>query len=260
MTSWEIMLGSLPAYVMVMLRILGLFVFNPIFARKNISSMVRVALCLVITLVVAPTLPSMDFTAYQPVDWLVEMGKQFIFGFFMGFVFIIFYNMLRYVGDVIDFEMGLSMAKVFDPGTGIQSSISGRIYEIVFSLYFFSTNSHLVLIRLFARSFELLPIGGGVQIMGAAGYLIDLFISAFSLALRLGLPFIAAEFVLEVSMGVLMKLIPQIHVFVINIQLKLILGVGMMILFAGPITGFLDQYLNEALVSTQEALALLAGR
>lgn len=260
MSSWEIVLGSLPAYVMVMLRMLGLLVFNPVFARKNLPSMARVGLCLLITMVVAPSLPMPAFAAYQAFDWLLEMGKQFVFGFFLGFVFIIFYHMLSYVGDVIDFQMGLSMAKVFDPGTGIQSSISGRIYEIVFVLYFFTTNSHLLLIKLFARSFELLPLGGGVEIMNAAGYLIDLFISTFSLALRLGLPFIAAEFVLEVSMGVLMKLIPQIHVFVINIQLKLILGVGMMILFAGPITGFLDQYLNEALVSTQEALALLAGR
>ncbi|MDO5601204.1 MAG: flagellar biosynthetic protein FliR [Oscillospiraceae bacterium] len=260
MTSWEIMLGSLPVYVMVMLRMLGLLVFNPVFARKNMPSVVRIALCLVITLAVAPGLPAMNMADYQAVDWLVEMGKQFIFGFFLGFVFVIFYNMISYIGDIIDFEMGLSMAKVFDPGTGIQSSVTGRMFEIIFALYFFTTNSHLLLIKLFARSFELLPIGGDIQIMSAAGYLIDLFISAFSLVLRLGLPFIAAEFVLEVSMGVLMKLIPQIHVFVINIQLKLILGIGMMILFAAPITGFLDQFLNEALVSTQEALALLAGR
>jgi flagellar biosynthetic protein FliR len=44
------------------------------------------------------------------------------------------------------------MAKVFDPGTSIQMSISGNIFSLLFVLFLFVTDSHLVLIRLFASS------------------------------------------------------------------------------------------------------------
>ena len=81
-----------------------------------------------------------------------------------------------------------------------------------------------------------------------------MFIEAFSLALRLALPFIAVEFVLEVSLGILMKLIPQIHVFVINFQFKVLLSLVMLLAFAAPLSSFLDNYMNYMFECVQKVL------
>lgn len=51
------------------------------------------------------------------------------------------------------------MAKVFDPGTSIQASMSGNLFNTMFLLYFFATDSHLLLIRIFIDSFRILPGG-----------------------------------------------------------------------------------------------------
>ena len=64
----------------------------------------------------------------------------------------------------------------------------------------------------------------------------------------------AAEFVLEVSMGLLMKLIPQIHVFVIEMQGKIFLAIIMLMAMAVPITNFVDNYITEMFRSVQDAL------
>lgn len=77
------------------------------------------------------------------------------------------------------------------------------------------------------------------------------------MALRLTLPFIAAEFVLELSMGVLMKLIPQIHVFVINIQFKLLLGILLLLAFSSPIASFVDNYMRIMWENLQRAFLAL---
>ena len=79
----------------------------------------------------------------------------------------------------------------------------------------------------------------------------------FSLVIRLSLPFVAAMFVSEVSMGVLMKLVPQIHVFVISVQFKILLGLLLMILFASPITAFLDNYMTLMFENMERALYTL---
>lgn len=84
-----------------------------------------------------------------------------------------------------------------------------------------------------------------------------LFASVFSLVIRLSLPFVAAMFVSEVSMGVLMKLVPQIHVFVISVQFKILLGLLLMILFASPITAFLDNYMTLMFENMERALYTL---
>ena len=77
--------------------------------------------------------------------------------------------------------------------------------------------------------------------------------------IKLVLPFVAAEFVLEGSMGVLMKLIPQIHVFVINIQSKILLGILLMMLFARPIGAFIDSYYGMMMSEVQKVMMMFAS-
>jgi len=60
-------------------------------------------------------------------------------------------------------------------------------------------------------------------------------------------------------MGVLMKLIPQIHVFVINIQCKILLGILLMILFAYPMGAFMDGY-AEAMMKEAQNIIMMLGR
>ena len=83
--------------------------------------------------------------------------------------------------------------------------------------------------------------------------------AAFSMVLRLALPFVAAEVVLEVTIGVLMKLIPQIHVFVINMQMKVMLGFVLLLAFSGPIASFLDNYMRVMLENMQWAFSAMGA-
>ena len=78
------------------------------------------------------------------------------------------------------------------------------------------------------------------------------------MVIKLVLPFVAAEFILEMTMGVLMKLIPQIHVFVINIQCKILLGIMLMMLFAYPMGAFMDRY-TEAMMTEAQKLLMMFG-
>jgi len=170
-------------------------------------------------------------------------------------VFQIYYYLLFFAGDLMDTHFGMSMAKVFDPGSSIQMSVSSTFLNILLMLYLFVTDSHLLMIRIFADSFQVLPAGTFTFSQDSAKFFINLFLSTFSLAIRLVLPFMAAEFVLELSMGVLMKLIPQIHIFVINIQFKMLLGLILLLAFAGPVASFVDNYMLLMLQNLQYAFS-----
>ena len=87
----------------------------------------------------------------------------------------------------------------------------------------------------------------------AAAYVLDYRQAVTNLAL----PFVAAEFVIEVAMGILMKLIPQMHVFVINIQLKILVGIFLLLAFAQPIGDFMDRYMEAMLHSVETLLTLM---
>lgn len=244
------LLTNTSAWLLVFARMGGLLGMNPLFSRRNVPAMVRVGLTLLMTVLIAPGIdaPALGTSSFGLATGLLQ---ELLVGLACGFVFQIFYYMLFFAGDLMDTQFGLSMAKVFDPGTNVQLSISGTLLNLLFILYIFVTDSHLLLIRIFAASFQILPAGSVHFSPEAAQFFLSLFISVFSMVLRLALPFIAAEFMLELAMGILMKLIPQIHVFVINIQFKVLLGMVLLLAFAGPITSFIDNYMRIMFDSLQ---------
>lgn len=250
----EISMNS-AAWLLVFARMGGLLGMNPLFARRNVPAPVRAGLTFLLTALIAPGITVTGLAAENSLELAVGMVGELLVGFCCGYVFQIFYYMLFFAGDLMDTHFGMSMAKVFDPGTSIQMSVSGTFLNILFLLYIFSTDSHLLLIRIFADSFQVLPAGAFSFSQESARFFIDLFVSTFSLALRLVLPFMAAEFVLELSMGVLMKLIPQIHIFVINIQFKMLLGLILLLAFAGPVASFVDNYMLLMLQNLQYAFS-----
>lgn len=248
---------SLMAYILVFCRMGGMIFFNPLLMRKEVPAAVRAALAAGLTLVIAPNVSEGAPVALENLALVFELSKELFVGILCGFIFQIYYYLLFFIGDVMDTEFGLSMAKVFDPSTSIQMSISGGLLQFIFALYIFATDSHLLLIRIFASSYDVVPLGQLFVGAEAPGFVISQFISVFSLVIRLGLPFIAASVVLQVAMGVLMKLIPQINVFVLNIQMKIFLGLFMMFLFAGPIGVFVENYTKYMFDAMSEALTFL---
>lgn len=251
---------SIELWMLVFVRIAGMVLLNPLLSRRNVPSQVRMGLVVCLTLLIAPTLPPptvpMDT---DTISVAVAMIKEIFVGMLCGYVFQTFYMMLFFVGDLLDVEFGMAMAKVFDPSTNIQMSITGNWLNIMFMMYLFATGSHLVLIHLFASSFQLLPVGTIIFSPEASKFAIDLFIQVFMLTFKLIIPFIVAELVLQVGMGILMKLVSQIHIFVINFQIKLMLGLGLFFLCVPIISSFLDRYIVLLLENIQRGITLLAG-
>lgn len=252
--------ANISVYLFVFVRMGGMILLNPIFARRNMPTQVKMGLILCLTLLIAPTVQAAPIASLTEAGLLFGLLREVFIGLVCSYVFYIFYYLLFFAGDLMDVQFGLSMAKIFDPGTSIQMSVSGNLLNIMFMLYLFATDSHLLLIRIFASSYQIIPVGAAtLSFAGVAGFVLNLFLSAFSLIVRLTLPFIAAEFVIEIAMGVLMKLIPQIHVFVINIQFKMLLGIFLLLAFASPISGFVDHYLAVMFESIEKALYAMAG-
>jgi flagellar biosynthetic protein FliR len=248
---------NLQVYIFVFVRIAAIIVFNPVFSRSNIVPAAKAGLITLLTIIITPYISTPELqTDY--IIFTVCIVKEFFIGFALSFVFNIYYYMLMFAADIIDTQFGFSMAKVMDPQTKIQSAIIGNLMNIVFMIYFFITNSHLILINTAVGSFDAVPVGmSGINIMGSCSFMIDIFSSVFLLALRLALPYVAAEFILEICLGILMKLIPQIHVFVIQMQGKILLAIILLLALSVPMTQFIDNYIAEMFNSMNGALKAL---
>lgn len=250
-------LSNLEVYMLVFARIGGMVLFNPLLSRRNLPGQVKVALILGITVLLTPMVGGALTEGMSTGALMLAMMQELMVGIACGFIFQIFYFLLFTAGDVIDMGFGLSMAKAFDPGTNLQISMSGNLFQLLFVLYLFTTDCHLLLIKIMAASYDL--VGPGAVVFGAeaARFVIEVFTTAFSMAMRLALPFVAAAFVLEFSMGILMKLIPQINVFTIHFQFKIIFGFILLFLFATPVNAFMQNYVDVMFVNMQNLFGVL---
>ena len=250
-------LQNFDIFLLVLARMAGMVLVNPVFGRKGLPMMVRMGLVLSISLFVLPAaeLQAVAVSGLTTFGMAEAIIKEVMMGLAIGYVFQLFFSMLYVAGDVLDTLFGFSMGKVMDPISGIQSSVFAQFINVFFFLYFFATGSHLLMVKIFAYTYEVVPVGvTGFVSNALLSYFINLFGSVFGMVIRLTLPFAAAEFVLEVTMGVLMKLIPQIQVFVINIQAKILLGLLLMMLFAYPVGAFLDTYISSMMTEVQTVM------
>lgn len=249
---------GLALYMLVFARFAGMLALNPLLARRNIPATVRTTLTLFLTFLVAPTLTANNLPTPDGFDIIIKIILELFVGFVCGFVFQIFYDMLLFAGDILDTEFGMSMAKVFDPGSNMQMSVTGKFLTFIFVAYFFLSGSHLVVLHLFAQTFEVVAPGAIFIKADVTMFVVDLFSSAFSLIMRLVIPFIAAELILQIALGIMMKLVPQIHVFVINFQLKQGVGLLLLLLLAPLISTYISNYIVILQDTLQQAIQVLA--
>jgi len=255
--TWDFAFHQLTAYLLVFCRMTGVVLFNPLLSRKNLPTRFCMALCLGLSILVAPGVAAGMRPILQPYALLSAIGAELLVGFVWGLIFQSFYYLLFMAGDAIDLGLGLSMAKVFDRNTNIQMSLSGNLFNLLFVLFLFTTNSHLILIKLAAASYDVIGPGGAVLDLKLSGFMVDLFLTVVNLVIRLALPFIAATFTVEITMGILMKLVPQINVFSIHFQAKVIMGLILLFAFTAPVAGFIDAYMSIMFREMEKALVML---
>lgn len=136
--------------------------------------------------------------------------------------------------------MGLSMAQVYDPQYGTQSTVSSGIYYAFMVLIFFASNSHLRLLALFYQSVQLIPFGKVTFNPMLVHVITAGFCQGILTGMQFAFPMIAIELVSELAMGILMRIIPQINVFTVNFQVKIIMGLLMMLLLFSPMADYID--------------------
>lgn len=255
--SVNLAIEEINLFALIFCRCGGMIFFNPLLSRKNIPNQFKAALVLGMAVLITPTITTATLPSMEGISLLFAMIKELLIGICFGFLFQIYYYMLFVAGDVIDMGFGLSMAKAFDPATHIQLSLSGNFFQLMFVVYFFITDCHLVFIRLIISTFDLVGLGGYELGSDVGQFICTQFVYAFGLIMHLALPFVAASFILEITMGILMKLIPQINVFSIHFQFKILLGFSLLFLFAAPTTEFIQSFINDMFTQMSSFIKLI---
>ena len=241
--------AQLTLFALIMMRMSGFILLNPIFGRATIPSRAKAGMIFVLTMMVYSGFTGEAFETASMIEFAFLLCKEFVAGYLIGFVMQLFFFIISFTGYIIDYQMGLSMATVYDPQSNAQMAVSGSVLQTWFMLMFFAVDGHLALMKIMMTSAEIVPYGGILITQDIAVRMIEI--------IRFSVPMIAAEFLIEVGVGILNKVVPQISIFVINIQMKLVVGLGLLFLMFSPIGEYLNKIMSIMMKSVQGILTFV---
>ena len=189
----------------------------------------------------------------------VKLLLELALGFLLGMVVQIFFYIPQLAGHVIDTQMGMTMSQIYDAGSQANLSVTGVLLNTLMMLLFFAANGHHTFLRIMMTSGEIVPYGAAAIGSQAAQAMLTLFAECTILAVKLCMPILAAEMIGQLGMGVLMKVIPQINVFSINIELKVIIGLVLLLTLITPFSEFLLDLERDMLQDLTAILRMSGG-
>lgn len=234
----------LDQYFWPFLRMLALFGAAPIFSEKQLNARVKIALAFIASVLLAPQLPDSGIAiASLPGFWAA--CQQLIIGIAIGLSVQLIFVAVRHAGEIIGMQMGLSFAMVYDPSGGPSMPVISRLLNLFVTLLFLTFNGHLYMIEVVANSFEIFPVSGTP--MGPGGFyaLVKSAGMVFSYGLMLGLPVVTLLLCLNLSLGLLNRLTPQLSIFVIGFPVSLVIGMMAMSLVMYTLSPFFENMMGD---------------
>lgn len=242
---------------LILMRMSGFILLNPLFGRRNISVQIKAGIIMVLTLAVYSWSRESAFEIESSIEYIFMLLKEFVAGYVVGFVMQLFFYVLTFAGYIMDFQMGLSMSTIFDPQLNVQIPITGSVFQSFFVLLFFAVDGHLVLMKILLESAQIVPYGGILITQGLSEHILNLFVECTIMAVKFAMPLLAAEFLVEMGVGILNKMAPQINIFVINIQMKIIVGISLLLILSTPFFDYLTKVLTTMMKAVEGILTFL---
>ena len=217
---------SLGFFLLIFVRISGIFIMAPVFGSRNIPVMIKAGLSLIISLILFPMFFQSNITVPEHVIlYVIMLASELIVGWIIGFVSSLVFSGVQMAGQLLDTQVGFGVVNILDPQSGQQVPLIGNFKYILALLVFLITNSHHLLLTALFNSFKIIPISGVVFNKAIAELIINMVWGIFTIAIKISLPVLVAIILTDVALGILARTMPQMNIFVVGVPGKIIVGI-----------------------------------
>ncbi len=248
-------LDHLPAWLMVLFRLTGIFLLAPMFGSQTIPRTVKAFMVLTLSLCVYPMLMAKGHTAAASLTGIIgpnEAGLltlslwnllpiiavELLLGYVIGYCASLPLIAMQIGGQVIDQQMGIAAGGVFNPDLDAEAGVMGQLYFMAGLAVFLIIGGHHAILLALVGSFEVIPISGfgttGVDMDTSLGLVIGLLNVMFEMALKIAMPLLCILFLLRVAMGFIGRTVPQMNILSVGFIFYIL--AGMVVLVVGSRT------------------------
>lgn len=256
----EPFLKHVPAFMLVLFRITGIFVLAPVLGGRTLPMRVKVLLAFGLALCVYP--------AFAPVAGLSAPGTpvheaaadvlsrgtdlspwalpgliamELLIGFVIGFGATLPLIGFQMSGRIIDQQMGLGIGEFFNPELNDSTGVLGQFFFITAITLFMMMDGHRILLMVLVGSFDAVPLGGFRADASLLNMALGLMLIMLELAMRVAGPILCLIFLETMAMGFIARTVPQLNILSIGFPLRILIGLALLVgCFAIGAEAFMD--------------------
>lgn len=235
---------------LIFIRVSTAIIASPVLGSSSIPTLVKLFLSLIIAYILYLTIDRSTIEI-SPNGWmlLILSFKEAIAGLLIGFMLQFVFWGVSYAGTLIGFDMGLTMAEVFNPSSDQNNNIVGEFLYYGALMIFLLINGHHYIISSLKFSFSVVPLGKFTLSKPTYDLIILYSASVFVIAVKIASPIIVSFFLINIAEGIIARIIPQMQVFFVTQPIKIGIGILLLIsitpLYLYIIKNLLQDYENK---------------
>jgi flagellar biosynthetic protein FliR len=233
-------------------RILALFASAPVLSHQAIPVRAKVGIALAVALAVAPAVSSPPLAGLLEARGFVQLAHNILIGLALGFAVRIVFVGIELAGQLIGLQIGLSFSAYFNPDSRESENVVSNFMSMLVLLLFLAIDGHLFVLSALLESFRVFPVAQAgalpIEPLALVGGASDL----FAIALTICLPILAVMLLVNVVLGVMARVAPQLNLFAVGFPVTMLAGLAAFALFLPT----LETPIRAVL---QKGLALLPG-
>lgn len=198
----------------------------PAFGSGFAPPVVRIGLMVALSLLLMPFVALPD--QLPPAGLAVVVAREAIIGLALAMAVRVLIAATELAGNAMGFNMGFFLAAVVDPQSGVQNKVLSAAYATFALVVFFAIDGHHAVLRALAASYDILPVGIG-RIDGPIAAIVGRLLGVvFLLGVQLAAPVLVVLFVVELALGLMSRLAPQMNLMMLGMPLRVAIGLTVM--------------------------------
>jgi len=222
------LLPHVPAFLLVMFRLMGLFMFGPVFGANVVPRRVKVMLALVLAFCIYPIIPPQAPVGLTLGNLAVAAGGEMLIGAIIGYLASLPLVAMQLAGVLIGHQLGLGLAQVFNPEFNEQTEVFSQFLFLAGLAAFLILDGHHAMIHALVVSFDNVPLGGYLPDASVVQAVVALLTAGFVLAVQVAAPLLAVIFLETLALGFVARTVPQLNILSLGFPLRIIVGFFMM--------------------------------
>jgi len=214
-------------FFLILMRIVGLMPYAPVFSHSSIPVLARVTLAVGISLMVFPLVNFDAFFPQSAVELVLSMVKELIVGLLMGFAIRMLFFILDYAASILTVELGLRPSPEFDPSNASSANPLGSIVYFLGIMLLLSGSEYDIL-RAFVASYQVAPIGFTEVNAYAVEHVINASAGVFKIGIMMSAPLLAVNFLVNLVFAILGKVVARLNVFILSFPVRILAGTAIL--------------------------------